>query len=415
MKTWRLKKGGDRRLRQGHPWVFASELAHSAKEISPGEIVELRDFQDHFLAYGYAHPSSQICFRKISSRSQAEHLFDESYFVERLTSARAHRRMAGWADFSHRWLFAESDGVPGLIVDAFLTERGWVVVVQASTAGAEKALPNVFKALKAFEKEMPSMTLIEAANSKTRKLEGLNVGEKKVISGSASGLDKVRIVLNGGVRLSVDLLNGQKTGFFLDQQWNAQLMRRILERRDRESGPTRVLDLCCYVGQWAAHATHELKTNGFDVDVTLLDASAAALRLADENVRALGATVHAIEADVLKTLSTLEPESFDVVICDPPAFVKKKADLELGMKAYVKLNRDALKTLKNGGLFVTCSCSGLVHEIEWNDILSEAALKSGRTLRQLAQGGHGPDHPVRPDFPEGRYLKCSIFRSDRRE
>lgn len=415
MKTWRLKKGGDRRLRQGHPWVFASELAHSAKEIAPGEIVELRDFQDHFLAYGYAHPSSQICFRKISSRSQAEHLFDEPYFIERLTSARAHRQMAGWTDFSHRWLFAESDGVSGLIVDAFLTNQGWVVVVQASTAGAEKALPNVFKALKTFEKEMPSMTMIEASNSKTRKLEGLTVGGKKVISGPAKDLEKIQIELNGGVRLSVDLLGGQKTGFFLDQQWNAQLMRRILAHGDRKNKTMRVLDLCCYVGQWAAHATRELKTAGFDVDVTLLDASAGALRLADENVQALGAKVHSVEADVLKSLSDLEPESFDVVICDPPAFVKKKADLELGLKAYVKLNRDALKTLKHGGLFVSCSCSGLVHEAEWNDILSEAALKSGRTLRQLAQGGHGPDHPVRPDFSEGRYLKCSIFRSDRHE
>lgn len=414
MKIWRLKKGADRRIRQGHPWVFASELAHSAKEILPGEPVELHDAQDHFLAFGYAHPSSQICFRKLSSRSKESDVLSAEFFVRRLKLARDHRKAAGWTEFSHRWLYAEADGVPGLIIDAFLTAQSeWLVVVQASTAGAERALPELYEAFESFKDELGSLTIIEAPSSRARLLEGLAVAEKKVISGSVPNLESIELSFVGGVRLTCDLLHGQKTGFFLDQQWNTALMRQILQSRFRGAvEPVRVLDICCYVGQWGAQAAKALKDINVAAEVTLLDVSESALKLAAQNVSAQGGVVETITGDALAALGEMAGKSFDVVICDPPAFVKKKADLEAGRRAYVKLNRDALKLVSPGGLYVAASCSGLVSNEEWRLILAEAGGKVGRSFWRLAMGGHGPDHPVRPEFPEGEYLKCLIGRVD---
>lgn len=414
MKIWRLKKGADRRIRQGHPWVFASELAHSSKEVTPGEVVELRDGLDHFLAFGYAHPSAQICFRKLSGRSKERDVFSVDFFTRRLRAAREHRKNAGWTQFSHRWLFAEADGIPGLVVDAFLTTtQGWLVVAQASTAGADRALPQLFEALKSFEHELGLMSIIEAPSSKSRTSEGLAIGKKRLVSGGAEGLEDIEIVLVNGLKLRCDLLNGQKTGFFLDQQWNTRQLAEILKRQyAKREEPVRVLDVCSYVGQWAAQSAKALREVDSEAHVAVLDVSAEALKFAEMNLRGLASHVETFNGDALEMVGTMEPESYDVVICDPPAFVKKKADMEPGMRAYVKLVRESLRRVKPGGVLVASSCSGLVRGGDWRQVLADASGKSGRMFLQLAQGGHGPDHPVRPDFPEGYYLKCVTGRVD---
>ncbi len=412
MKTWRLKRGADRRIRQGHPWAFASELNGSAKEILAGELIELRDGMDRFLAYGYGHPSSQICFRKLSSNSKEVDVFSKEFFIRRLRQARDHRIQSGWGRFSHRWLYAEADGVPGVIVDAFLTQtQGWIVVVQASTAGADRALPQLFAALETFQSELGLMSVVEAPSSKSRLQEGLAIGEKRLVFGAADNLESTTIVLVGGLKLQCDLLNGQKTGFFLDQQWNAQLMNETLRAQfTKRSEPVRVLDICCYVGQWAAHAAKTLRSVESEAEITLVDVSQSALELASLNIRGLAKKCEAFCADALDGLSSLPAESFDVVICDPPAFVKKKTDLENGLRAYVKLNRDALKLVKPGGLLISASCSGLVKVADWDQVLLEASQKAGRMFRSIHRGGHAPDHPTLPHFSEGEYLKCSVGR-----
>ncbi len=420
MKIWRLKKGADFRIRSGHPWVFTGELAHSAKELAPGEVVELRDAGDHFLAYGYGHPSSQICFRKLSSRSKEKDVLSVEFFQRRLQSAFEHRRASGWSEFSHRWLFAEADGVPGLVVDSFLTaEQGWIVVVQASTAGMDKALPNVYAALEELGTQRGGLTVVDAPSSKSRVMEGLKIGEKRVVFGSSRDLYDSDIRFLDEVRLRVDIAHGQKTGFFLDQQWNIHLLKKALKHTFKRSslgpgsGVIRILDVCCYVGQWSAHlAAAFMSEGGRPVHVTTVDTSEPALSFAKHNVSRYAGEVESICGDALEVLGGLEPESYDIVVCDPPAFIKKRADLENGLRAYTKLNRDALKLLKPGGIFVGASCSGLVKAEDWRQVLMNASLKSGRVLRHLYMGGHGPDHPVRPEFPEGEYLKCFIARAD---
>lgn len=376
--------------------------------------MELHDFQDRFLAYGYGHPSSQICFRKLSSRAKDKDVLSERFYVERLRVARDLRLAAGLGEVSHRWMFAEADGVPGLIIDAFLSVgQGWLVVVQASTAGIEHSLPNVYLALKTFARELGDLTIVEAPSSKARLLEGLKVNEKRVIDGPAKDLESVAIQLQGGLTLNCDLLFGQKTGFFLDQQTNAGILRGLMRNQFKTiERPVKILDICCYVGQWASHAAHSLKQNGVKSEVTLLDVSEAALNLAERNLRGYADEVRVVRGDALEALGQLPGGYFDVVICDPPAFVKKKADLPQGLKAYAKLNRMALRTTTAGGLYVASSCSGLVKGDDWQEVLVEATVQAGRMFKQVALGGHAADHPVRPEFPEGTYLKCVFGRID---
>lgn len=414
MTVWRLKRGGDRRYRQGHPWIFASELSHSAREIKPGQVIELRDAQNHFLGFGYGHPSSQIAFRRLSSRSQDHDVLSESFFIERLRFARQLRVSAGWADVSHRWAYAEADGLPGLIVDAFLTpNQGWLLVAQASTAGMDSAMPEILAALSKFAMEFGDITIIEAPSSKSRAMEGLKVLPKRVQVGSARDLENCTIVLRQGLTLQCDILNGQKTGFFLDQQWNATLLRSlVLSHFKNFERPVRILDLCCYVGQWAAHSAHALSGIGLTSEVTLFDASASALERATLNLKTLASSVKTVKGDVMTDLSRVTDQYFDVVICDPPAFVKKRNDLAQGLKAYTKLLREATLKVAPGGLMVASSCSGLVKQEDWQSVMLEATQKAGRTFKQLVRGGHAPDHPLRPEFPEGEYLKCVIGRID---
>lgn len=403
MKTWRLKKEGERRSRLGHPWIFASEVSHSVKEVEPGELVELHDSSDHFVGYGYAHPRSQIAFRRLSLNRKETDVLSAEFFYRRLLAAREHRAAAGWTKFSHRWLYAEGDGVPGLIVDAFLrVDGGWVVVAQSSTAGMDRCREAWLEAIGRFDLG-GEVSIVWATNSKSRALEGLSVGGKELLVGPKVDLNACELRFSGDVRLKVDLLNGQKTGFFLDQQWNIELLKRFELGR-----PLKILDVCCYVGQWASHLAR-------GADVVLFDASSEALKLAAANAELNGArSVEAVQGDALKDLESLPLDTFDVVVCDPPAFVKKKADLESGMRAYVKLNREGLRRVRPGGLYVAASCSGLVRGEEWRRVLIEASSKAGRSFRGLVAGGHGPDHPERPEFPEGSYLKCVFGRVEPR-
>lgn len=424
MKIWTLKRGSDARFRRGHPWIFASELAHSAKEIRAGEVVELRDSEGKFLAYGYGHPSSQICFRKLSSRKKENDVLSVRFFAERLRTSRSLRETAGVTGFSHRWLFAEADGVPGLIVDAFKSGERWIAVVQASTAGIEAALENLYAALREFG----DLTIVEAPSSKSRKLEGLALGEKRVVAGVSEGLESCTVELRHGLKMTADLLRGQKTGFFLDQQTNASLLREMIAHRfhsgagegcgrdsdaSRADGqPVRILDVCCYVGQWGSHAAHALKQIGRASEVTLLDVSSSALALAKKNVAQFTDQVICVEGDAMEAAAQLAEGHYDVVICDPPAFVKKKADLPQGLKAYAKLNRMTIRAVTPGGLYVASSCSGLVKGEDWQEVLVQSAVGAGRTFKQLAKTGHAADHPVRAEFPEGEYLKCVIGTID---
>ena len=414
---WMLKKGSEKKFRSGHPWVFSSELAQSPKSVEPGGLIELRDFQGTALAVGYGHPNSMISFRTLSL--DAKEAIDTPFFERRFAKAFRARMKAGVGEHSHRFIFAEGDFIPGLIIDRFLlTGDQQVFVLQSSTAGIEKLLPQIMTALESFAKEKWADTSVVFANdSKSRALEGLEVQPKKIVK-AAPGFrgDDAVIVLQPPLddlqptTMNVDFIGGQKTGFFLDQRSNVQIAARTvrqLARQAKADGRTlKVLDLFCYVGQWGAQLANVARSEGCEIEVTLVDASAKALELAALNVERAGGRAIARKMDVLAQLATeIEKNVFDVVICDPPAFVKKKKDLPTGSQAYNKVNREAIRKTRPGGLFVSCSCSGLFTEDDFREMLTKVATTAPRPIRWIARGSHGPDHPQRPEFPQGTYLK----------
>lgn len=418
---WLLKKGSEKKFRFGHPWVFSSELAQSPKGVEPGGLVELRDFSGTPLAIGYGHPNSMISFRTLAL--DAKETIDAAFFEKRFANAYRARILAGVADHSHRFIFAEGDFLPGLIIDRFLLENGQqTFVLQSSTAGMDRLLPRVLEALERFANstavKWEQTSVVYANDSKSRALEGLAVEPKKVVRAAPgfNGEDAV-IVLQPPIEglpptlMSVDFVGGQKTGFFLDQRSNVQIaartVRQLARRAKAEGRGLRVLDLFCYVGQWGAQLASVAKSEGCKVEVTLADASAKALELAKRNVERAGGDAVVLKLDVVDGLaSEIEKAAFDVVICDPPAFVKKKKDLPTGTQAYIKVNREAIRKTRPTGLFVSCSCSGLFGEEEFREMLAKVVNTAGsRPVRWIARGSHGPDHPQRPEFPQGTYLK----------
>ncbi len=420
---WKLKKGSEKKFRGGHPWVFSSELERSPKGIGLGGSVELQDYQGQFLAYGYGHPNSQISFRVLSRNPELKP--DRSFLLSRLQAAARLRQLAGLSGFSHRLCFAEADSLPGLIIDRYFIctsetnhqTRAQVFVLQSSTAGMDLLLPQVLEALQEFVSTEAALSwgqtaIILSNDSKSRLLENVAVEEKRV-SKTVADIDWNKALVRiqpalpemPALIFDVDFLGGQKTGFFLDQRLNIHLAGGLFKNLLQEKRPLRVLDLCCYIGQWGTQFAHLAQQTGLSVEITSVDASHKALEFAQRNVLRHGGESKIEKLDVMTDLERLERGAYDVVICDPPAFIKKKKDLPTGQAAYYKLNREALKRLKPGGLFISCSCSGLLEEGEFRQVLARAVSTSAHEMRWLMRGSHSPDHPQKAEFPQGTYLK----------
>ncbi len=414
MTQWRLKKGADRRFRSGHPWVYSNELYESPKGLEPGAPVELVDAGGAFLARGYGNPSSLIAFRALSRDPLEQEPMSGAAIHQKLLKARSLREKLGLSACSHRLCFAEADGLPGLIIDRYkLAPRSpasQVFVVQAHTAGADRMLPAVLEALQQLSTE--KCAIIVSNDVAIRKLEGLQPEEPRVaLEVPGQDLAHARIVVpsvagTDSVEFEVDLVGGQKTGFFLDQLSNIQLAASRLSRIAR--GKIRILDLCCYVGQWSAQLARFYKGQGLEVEVLAVDASSSALSFAKRNIEAQGARCEMLRGDVLKDLTRLEGESFDLVVCDPPALIKGRKDIPQGTHAYLQLNTQAFRLVKEGGAVVSCSCSALLDEDSFERTLSKAAQRNQVKAQWVGRGGQAPDHPVLLEFPEGRYLKAWI-------
>jgi 23S rRNA (cytosine1962-C5)-methyltransferase len=202
------------------------------------------------------------------------------------------------------------------------------------------------------------------------------------------------------------LVDGQKTGFFLDQAYNVQLAAKLLSSLGKKR--LRILDLCCYVGQWSTQLSNVFKAHGATVEVLAVDGSAKALEFAQQNVSRQGAKFEALKGDVLKDLATLEPASFDLIISDPPALIQGRKEIPQGTHAYLQLNTQAMRLLGVGGGLVACSCSALLEEESFLATLSKAASRNQRRIQWVGRGTQAPDHPMLSEFPEGRYLKCFV-------
>lgn len=435
MRVWKVRKGSDKRIRAAHPWVFSNELMDSPKGIQVGEAVELNDYKGNFLARGYGNPNSLIAFRAMSFESHLVNPCTVENVVNKLIKSWKNRQLMGFTS-SFRLCFSESDFLPGLIIDRYLVVNDQteyqVFSYQLLTAGMDlifKEATLIFQHL--VEHSLKSQfsnidwdhtILISRCDVAIRKLEGLEVLQPTVIK-AVDSIDlynvqiKIQSVWNPSENLffDVDLIDGQKTGFFLDQTYNMKLLVEALKPRLElfKNKTIRMIDLCCYMGQWSAHIVHFLNAHGVQVDLMLVDVSDLALKKAQQNILRLNQDqnlskknkIQYLKADVLNGLTELPENSYDIVISDPPAFVKNKRDLETGLHGYMKLNQQAFRIADHNSLVISCTCSGLVPREEFINSLRKAILRSGKKAKIICSGGLGWDHPQLVQFPEGQYLQ----------
>jgi len=391
--TLRLKRGEDRRLAAGHLWVFSNEIDTERTPLvgfEPGALAELRGHRDVFMGHVYVNPHALICARILSRDIRRP--VDESLIEERLRSALALRERLGNAPY-YRWVFGESDLLPGLVLDRY----GDIVVGQIATAGME-ALKGVVTA--AVRRVADPATLYWKNDSNARDLEHL--GKE---SGVAFGtVPEALAVQESGLTFAVPLVAGQKTGWFFDQTANRTRLKRYV------SSGARVLDVCSYAGGWAVAALSYGAGSALCVD-----SSATALDSARANAARNGFSLEVLCEDAFDALKLLaaQGERFDVVVLDPPAFIKRKKDIAQGQAAYRKLNQLALGVLADEGVLVSCSCSYHLAPEELVNAIQAAARHGGRFVQLLEAGGQSPDHPVHPAIPETRYLKAFFCRVTR--
>ena len=415
-KSLLLNKGYEEKVRQGYPWIFSGNLISSVKEITAGELVEIKDHKGRFLARGYCHPKTNLSIRVLSRDGSEKDLLSKDFFLRRLQKAWDERK-SQWDAPSFRWIFSDSDQLPGLVLDLFALENNEILLVsQISTVGMQKAVAELEAALHewAQRNQWIEWSWIEANVSNARKLEGLVVEKPVWRYGKVRDWNHTPVKfknLDQELVLAVDFMDGQKTGFFLDQQSNVQHLLTQLKDNKEFVGKDRfdVLDLFCYVGQWGTHLAKFAKTMNKKISVDFVDVSAKALQLAEENAKKWTDSVGVFEGDILREQWKFSKDQYDVVICDPPAFVKKREDLKNAEGAYVHVFAEAMKQVKPGGFLVLSSCSGLVRRDMFTRLVDKAQKQVGDEASWIwKKWSHGPDHPVRPWFPEGEYLKCWI-------
>ena len=384
-----LLPGKEKRVWTGHPWVFRSDIARTKDEPRPGDTVRVTASNGRFLAMAAYNPASQIALRILSHH---EETIDDAFIRARVHQAIEYRRK--FADLhSCRLIFAESDGLPAVIVDSF----GEVLSLQCLCLGMEKYKDVICDALM---EEMHPLGIYERGDVPVRELEGLQQ-TTGVLRGQVP--DRVQMEENG-VKFYVDVKNGQKTGFFLDQKENRAAIAPFV----REA---RVLDCFTHTGSFALHAAKYGAK-----EVTGVDISEYACECARENAALNGFDqvrfVAANAFDYLKE-QCAAGEQYDVVILDPPAFTKSRAAVEAAARGYKEINLRGMKLLRDGGYLVTCSCSQHMLPGQFRDVVLSAARDAHVRLFQVEYRTQGRDHPILPAAPETQYLKCGIFRVDK--
>lgn len=380
-----LNRGAERRLKRGHLWVYSNEVdtkRSPLKGIEPGSLCQVRDNQGKLLGTAFVNPNQLICGRLVSRKSS----FTSSDISERLLSS-LEQRQRYFNHPSYRLVYGDSDGLPGLVVDRF----GDYLTVQVSNWGMQQFQQQIVDKL--VELVQPKGILLRN-DHQGRAVEGMPL-IKEVAFGEVPEMVPFE---ENGVPLLTPLHHGQKTGWFYDHRENRRLLNRWVKGK-------RVLDLFSYAGGWGIQALANGATSA-----TCVDASQQALDWCQVNADHNGlvdklSTVHGKALDVLKAM-VADGDKFDVIVLDPPAFIKRRKDHKAGLAAYRHINELAMRLLAEGGLLVSASCSMHLQSDELLDCIRGAAYKLGRRAAILASGGQGADHPVHPAIAETNYLKA---------
>ncbi len=385
MYTLTLKKNEEKRILLGHPWVYANEVAKIEGKDAQGSIAKVCAFDGRFIGYGYINHLSKIIVRILTRRDE---IIDKDFFKKRIVNANDLRVNLGFND-NYRVCFGENDLLPGLVVDKY----GDYLCVQFLTLGMEVRKDMILDIL---EEIFSPKGIYERSDVSVREKEGL-----KQFKGVVRGAINSPVLINeNGVKMFVDLENGQKTGYFLDQKENRLNLRRYVKDKT-------VLDCFSNVGGFALNAAI-----GGAKDVTALDISEIAVEYIRKNAELNGLKNIKTEcADVFERLREYrrEEKKFDVIILDPPAFTKSKETVKEGYKGYKDINIQALKLLRNGGILVTCSCSQHLTVNLFNDMLKESISQAGVNAKMLELRIQSRDHSTLIGLDEGLYLKVAVL------
>lgn len=388
-----LKKGEGRTLKAGGMWVYDNEIASTMGEIVDGGLVEVHDFDGYFMGIGYINRRSKITVRMMSRRTRE---IDRAFIEQRVRACVDYRKHT--VDMSScRLIFGEADFLPGIVIDKFSE----VLVVESLALGIDRFKPLIVELLKQVLKEegMPIRGVYERSDAKVRLQEGMErfkgfIGEE---------FDTKVSIVENGVKYMVDVKDGQKTGFFLDQKYNRAAIRPMCK-------DAKVLDCFTHTGSFALNAGMAGAKSVLGVDASELGVAQATENAA---LNGLSDRVSFICEDVFELLPRLEKEGelFDVVILDPPAFTKPRNSIKNAVKGYREINLRAMKLVKNGGYLATCSCSHFMNPELFAKTIGEAAANVHKRLRQIEYKTQSPDHPILwSRDEESLYLKFYIFQ-----
>ncbi len=384
-------------VRGRHPWVFSGALQTIPEGLSSGDVVKLVDDAGTFLATGYFNSYSQIAVRLWSWDAVEE--VDQEFFTKRIKQAYELRKdfVLSKDTTACRLVYAENDLLPGLVVDKYADYLG----VQFHTKGMEKWKKEIQAALISVIKPKGILERIDVKKDAREQNDALSVGARHALPLQYGDVPDTVKIKENGYTFIVDIKTGQKTGFFLDQRDKRQALKKYVEGK-------KVLNCFSYTGGFSVYAL------GADAKhVVSVDASEPALLLAEENVKANKLDAKKCEfilADVKQYLADRAAGEFDVIILDPPAFVKDRHKVHEGLQGYRKINEQALRVLSPGGILLTCSCSAHVSLTDFRYMLTEAAARAGRTVQIIETYTHGIDHPELSAYTEGEYLKCIFAR-----
>lgn len=393
---------GERAARGGHPWVFGEEVTRIEGEYHNGDLVDVLTGKGKYLGTGFVNDISKIRVRIISTNTNDK--FDEAFWERRLRYALEYRlTVMGAEDFKCcRLIFGEADMFPGLTVDRFND----ILVTQTLSLGIELRKQMLFELLVKILRDMGQEIrgLYERNDVKIRRLEGME--ENKGFFHSPlldENCPTTAEICENGIKYTVDVENGQKTGFFLDQKYNRQAVAKIARGRH-------VLDCFTHTGSFALNAAQ-----GGAASVTAVDISAEAVRMAEHNARINGLeqNFRGLQANVFDLLSELvnnKSHEYDFVILDPPAFTKSGSTVKNAIRGYKEINLKAMKLLPRGGYLATCSCSHFMREELFVQMLHDAAKDACVSLRQIEARQQAPDHPILWNVPETFYLKFYVFQ-----
>lgn len=379
-----LKSGRERSLLRGHPWIFSGAIAAMEGSPAPGQVVCACGSDGQPMALGFFNAEADIAFRTLTTDVGA--VIDDAFWRQKIRSAMVLReRIVPPETTAYRLINAEGDGMPGLVVDRY----GQTLVVAVNTAGMENHRKAIFHVL---ARELTAREIYERSEGGARRIEGLDDRVGPFMGDNPSAPVEIQ---ENGLRFFVDVVAGQKTGFFLDQRDSRMLVREL-------SNGARVLNCFSYTGAFSVYAARGGAAKVVSVEASAAANEAATAHLALNGVSSDDHPVH--RADVFQYLRRTD-EPFDFIILDPPAFAKAKRDVKTAARGYKDINLQALKRLRDGGLLATFSCSNYIDEDLFEKIVMGAAQDAGRPVRLLKRLGPGADHPTNLAHSEGRYLK----------